>query len=226
MMRMQPDQKFTGAPVPSAAAPIAIELSGASVTFGRGERAVPALSTTTLRIADGEFVANMEEVLATYVKAYDPACPVVCMDEQPVQLIGETLVPIPATKEHPERVDYEYERKGTASIFMFAEPLFGFRQATARPRRRAWPARRVGQPQRRWSACGGACGGGAARAVEGGRADAVRAQQELPCGGEHARPMAQRHECAAPRRSEQEGPGHGRMLAQRTADHERVRSPA
>jgi hypothetical protein len=57
------------------------------------------------------------------------------MDEQPVQLVGETRVPIPATKEHPERVDYEYERKGTASIFMFAEPLSGFRQATARPRR-------------------------------------------------------------------------------------------
>ena len=41
--------------------------------------------------ADGEFVANMEEVLETYEKAYDPDCPVVCMDEQPVQLIGETL---------------------------------------------------------------------------------------------------------------------------------------
>ena len=79
--------------------------------------------------ADGEFVANMEEVLETYEKAYDPECPVVCMDEQPVQLIGETRVPIPATKEHPERVDYEYERKGTASIFMFAEPLTGLRQA-------------------------------------------------------------------------------------------------
>jgi hypothetical protein len=52
-----------------------------------------------------------------------------------VQLIGETRVPIQATKHHPERVDYEYERKGTASIFLFAEPLSGFRQATARPRR-------------------------------------------------------------------------------------------
>jgi DDE superfamily endonuclease len=85
--------------------------------------------------ADGEFVAGMEEVLETYEQAYDPACPVVCMDEQPVQLIGETRIPIPATVEHPARVDYEYERKGTASIFMFAEPLSGFRQATARPRR-------------------------------------------------------------------------------------------
>ena len=55
--------------------------------------------------ADGEFVANMEEVLETYEKAYDRNCPVVCMDEQPVQLIGETRVPIPATKEHPERVE-------------------------------------------------------------------------------------------------------------------------
>jgi len=85
--------------------------------------------------ADGEFVAHMEEVLETYEKAYDPAGPVVGMDEQPVQLIGETRVPIPASKGHPERVDYEYERKGTASIFMFAEPLSGFRQATARPHR-------------------------------------------------------------------------------------------
>jgi hypothetical protein len=85
--------------------------------------------------ADGEFVANMEEVLETYEKAYDPAMPVVCMDEQPVQLVGETRRPISATREHPERVDYEYERKGTASIFLFAEPLSGFRQATARERR-------------------------------------------------------------------------------------------
>ena len=57
------------------------------------------------------------------------------MDEQPVQLLKETRVPIAGTKEHGERVDYEYERNGTASIFMFAEPLSGFRQATARERR-------------------------------------------------------------------------------------------
>lgn len=85
--------------------------------------------------ADAEFVACMEEVLEIYAKPYDPMNPVVTMDEQPVQLIGETRVPIPATMDHPERVDYEYERKGTARIFMFAEPLSSFRQATARPRR-------------------------------------------------------------------------------------------
>jgi NitT/TauT family transport system ATP-binding protein len=57
MMRMQPASEFQGMPVPDSAAPIAIELSDASVTFGRGERAVPALAKTTLRISDGEFVA-------------------------------------------------------------------------------------------------------------------------------------------------------------------------
>lgn len=85
--------------------------------------------------ADAEFVAGMEDVLETYAQPYDSRNPVLTMDEQPVQLIGETRVPIPATKRHPERVDYEYERNGTASIFMFAEPLAGFRQATARPQR-------------------------------------------------------------------------------------------
>ena len=85
--------------------------------------------------ANGEFVAHMEEVLETYEKAYDPAHPVLCMDEQPVQLLKETHVPIKATKEHGERVDYEYERNGTASIFIFAEPLCGYRQATARAHR-------------------------------------------------------------------------------------------
>ena len=61
MMRMQPNPAFSGSPVSSnsgsTSAEIAIELSEVSVTFGRGERAVPALSTTTLRIGDGEFIA-------------------------------------------------------------------------------------------------------------------------------------------------------------------------
>jgi hypothetical protein len=85
--------------------------------------------------SDSEFVACMEDVLETYAQAYDPDHPVLCMDEQPVQLTRETRPPIPASPDHPERVDYEYERAGTASIFMFSEPLSGFRQATARPRR-------------------------------------------------------------------------------------------
>lgn len=82
--------------------------------------------------ADAEFVASMEEVLETYEKPYNSACPVLCMDEQPVQLTKETRTPIPATKKHAQRVDFEYERAGTANIFMFNEPLAGWRQATAR----------------------------------------------------------------------------------------------
>ena len=84
---------------------------------------------------DAEFVADMEAVLATYAEPYDPKNPKLCMDEQPVQLLLETKVPLPATKKHGERVDYEYERNGTAAIFMFTEPLAGFRQATVRRRR-------------------------------------------------------------------------------------------
>ena len=82
--------------------------------------------------ADAEFVAGMEDVLETYEKPYDPNCPVLCMDEQPVQLLKETRTPIPATAEHGKRVDYEYERAGTANIFMFTEPLAGWREAAVR----------------------------------------------------------------------------------------------
>ncbi|MEO0804577.1 MAG: IS630 family transposase [Cyanobacteria bacterium J06642_2] len=85
--------------------------------------------------ADGEFVAQMEEVLDVYTRPYNAECPVICMDEQPVQLHKEITPPIEASAKHPKRVDYEYERAGTASIFMFTEPLVGWRQATVRPRR-------------------------------------------------------------------------------------------
>jgi hypothetical protein len=77
----------------------------------------------------------MEDVLETYAKAYDPQHPVLCMDEQPVQLLQETRVPIAVTTQHGKRVDDEDERHGTASLCMFAEPLSGCRQATARARR-------------------------------------------------------------------------------------------
>ena len=64
----------------------------------------------------------MEDVLDTYKKPCDKRFPVLCMDEQPVQLLKETRVPVPASKKHARRVDYEYERNGTDSIFMFTEP--------------------------------------------------------------------------------------------------------
>lgn len=81
---------------------------------------------------DAEFAASMEYVLETYEKTYDPSRPVLCMDEQPVQLIKDVKAPVEATAEHPKRVDYEYERAGVANIFMFTEPLAGWRQAFAR----------------------------------------------------------------------------------------------
>ena len=84
---------------------------------------------------DEEYVAAMEEVLETYARPQDPQYPVVCMDEQPVQLVQETREPLPAPAEPAQRVDYESKRAGTASVFLFTEPLAGWRAATARPRR-------------------------------------------------------------------------------------------
>lgn len=85
--------------------------------------------------ANGEFVAQMEKVLDIYALPYNSATPVLTMDEQPMQLLKETRCPIDATVNHPRRVDYEYERAGTASIFMFAEPLSGWRDVQVRARR-------------------------------------------------------------------------------------------
>jgi hypothetical protein len=85
--------------------------------------------------ASGAFVAAMETVLDTYARPYDRRFPVLTMDEQPVQLLKETRQPIPATTAHPRRVDYEYERAGTASVFLFAEPLAGWRDVRVREQR-------------------------------------------------------------------------------------------
>ena len=81
--------------------------------------------------ADAEFVAHMEEVLETYEKPYDPKLPVLCMDEQPVQLLKETRVPIPATRSMPSgSITNTNARHGR--IFMFAEPLAGWREVAVR----------------------------------------------------------------------------------------------
>ena len=85
--------------------------------------------------ADPEFIASMENILDTYEEPYDPDYPKLCMDEQPVQLHKEIRRPIAATKNHARRIDYEYDRCGTACVFMFTEPLSGWRQATVRPQR-------------------------------------------------------------------------------------------
>lgn len=86
---------------------------------------------------NADFVAHMEDVLEVYHRPYDPTRPVVCMDEQPVQLIKETRLPLPAAPGRPECVDYEYERNGTANVFLFTEPLGGWRQTSIRERKTA-----------------------------------------------------------------------------------------
>lgn len=77
----------------------------------------------------------MEDVLDVYARPRDPAVPVVCMDEKPYQLLGHAREPIPATPGSDARIDSEYVRCGTCSIFVWVEPLAGRRHVTARARR-------------------------------------------------------------------------------------------
>jgi hypothetical protein len=86
---------------------------------------------------NAEFVCAMENVLETYKRPYDPKRPVVCMDETSKQLVAETRTPQPARPGRPARYDYEYERNGTANVFMFTEPLANWREATVTRRRTA-----------------------------------------------------------------------------------------
>ena len=104
---------------------------------------------------DAEFVANMEDVLAVYAKPYNPQVPVLCMDEQPVQLVKEVKQPIEATADHPRRVDYEYERAGVANVFMFAEPLAGWRQVEIRESKTKvdWAIEMAGLLEGRYADC-------------------------------------------------------------------------
>ncbi len=77
----------------------------------------------------------MEDVLDLYQEPYDPRRPVVCFDEVPYQLIGETRLPVPAAPGRRQRVDYEYVRRGTANLFLLVEPLRGWRHVDVTARR-------------------------------------------------------------------------------------------
>jgi hypothetical protein len=79
----------------------------------------------------------MEDVLDVYHRPRDPACPLVCLDETSKQLIKETRVPIPPRPGRPMRTDYEYERNGTANIFMLFAPLEGWRHVEVTDRHAA-----------------------------------------------------------------------------------------
>jgi hypothetical protein len=82
-------------------------------------------------------VWRMEAVLEVYQTRYSDAFPVVCIDEATKQLVKETVAPIPAQPGVPERIDYEYERNGTANLFMVCEPMAGWRRVEVTQRRTA-----------------------------------------------------------------------------------------
>lgn len=77
----------------------------------------------------------MEDVLDLYTQPYNQNCPVICMDEKPYQLTDDKRKPIPMKPMKPERRDSEYIRRGTCSIFIFTEPLAGWRHQSVRSRR-------------------------------------------------------------------------------------------
>ena len=84
---------------------------------------------------NADFVAHMEDVLEVYKRPLDEKYPVVCMDEQPQQLIAETRRAIPARGGRVEHYDYEYERCGTAALFLFVQPLAAWRKVNVRKQR-------------------------------------------------------------------------------------------
>jgi hypothetical protein len=84
---------------------------------------------------DAEFVWRMEDILDVYQRPYDPRFPVLCMDEASKQLIGEVRRPLPMRPGQPLRIDSEYERRGTCNLFMFCEPLRGWRVVRVTERR-------------------------------------------------------------------------------------------
>lgn len=86
---------------------------------------------------DAAFVCQMEQVLEVYKRPYNPQYPVICMDEQPKQLIRETRSPQPPESGKPERFDYEYKREGVCTVWMFVEALGRWREARVTERRTA-----------------------------------------------------------------------------------------
>jgi hypothetical protein len=86
---------------------------------------------------NADFVARMEDVLDVYALPYDENCPVICLDEKPYQLLDERRDPMPMKPGSPEKIDNEYGRMGTCSIFVMCEPLKGWHHANARNHRTA-----------------------------------------------------------------------------------------
>ena len=92
-----------------------------------------------------EFVCQMENTLEVYQRPYDPRRPQVCLDEASKQLVQQVRAPIPAAPGRPAVEDYEYQRNGTANLFMLSEPLAGRREVVVTERRTARDYARVVQ---------------------------------------------------------------------------------
>jgi len=87
--------------------------------------------------ANSAFVAAMEDVLAVYTRPHNADYPLVCLDETSKQLIAETRTPIPMKRGRAARIDYKYERNGTANLFMLFAPLEGWRHVEVTDRHTA-----------------------------------------------------------------------------------------
>lgn len=77
----------------------------------------------------------MEDVLELYAEPYKPWQPVICFDERPCQLLADTRDPLPMRPGQPQRYDYEYERRGHCNLFIFCQPLAGWRHVKATQQR-------------------------------------------------------------------------------------------
>jgi hypothetical protein len=97
--------------------------------------------------ANAEFAWRMEDVLSVYKRPYNPDYPQVCMDESSKQLVAEVRQPIEVKAGKVRRQDHEYERKGTCNLFMFFEPLRGWRKVWVTDQRRkvewAWCVKKL-----------------------------------------------------------------------------------
>ena len=84
---------------------------------------------------DASFCWHIEDVLEVYTRPYDERFPQVCLDEKSKQLVAEVREPLAASPGRPARYDYEYEREGTANLFIVSEPLAGWRHISITERR-------------------------------------------------------------------------------------------
>jgi transposase len=84
---------------------------------------------------NSQFLWRMEDILQVYQRPYDPLRPVICYDERPCQLIGDTILPLPISAGKPKRVDHHYERNGVANLLIAVEPLTGRRYVQITDRR-------------------------------------------------------------------------------------------